>query len=95
MADSIVPARLRLILGRATSLGSHAASATLREFVLPELNISSDVQPPGDTFCLPLFRQAWWQFIFRYDQLTGEHGGHLAWLILYISMTQTPGVTSA
>ena len=63
-----LPARLRMVLGRATSLGSHAASAALREAVLPELNMSSDARPPGDTFCLlaahlPVrlaHRRPWW-----------------------------------
>ena len=68
--------------------GARPVSAALREAVLLQLDMSSDVRPPGDTFCLPLSRQEWWQLIFRYDQLSGDHGGHFAWLVLDIPKTQ-------
>ena len=43
-----VPKRLRMVLGRATGPGNHAASATLRETVLPQLNVRLMY-----TFCTP------------------------------------------
>ena len=64
-----------------------------RELILPKLDVPPNVHALGYTFCLHLRRQVRRRIIMRSDQITGYHGGHLAWLTWDFSSAQTPRVT--